>query len=430
MSTNTFSVLFIIQKGKTNQEGKAPILARITINKRMVHISTRQSILPDRWLSKECKTIGLSKEEKKINRFLEDFKGLIYTKYNVLLLSGEILTAEKLKQVISSKGEKCIALLDLFDDFLKEYSKLIGHKTSQRTYDKYVLVRNRLATYLRESYNLSDIPLQDISPKFIMGFDTFLRTTYHVANNHAMKMMQKFRTIYQTAIDNGWIQKNSFASIKIHFDIVDREFLTKQELAAIIQKPMTSKRLDQVRDIFVFCCFCGLAYCDVAELTTENLVVGDDRKTWLSTRRQKTDTPVNVPLLEIPLALLQKYEGQLGGKLLPVPSNQKCNDYLKEIASICGINKELTFHMARHTFSTTVTLSNGVPIETVSKMLGHRNIRTTQIYAKVIQDKVAADMEMLAAKLESSMPPMPTEKKTKIMHLSSATPAFNHSSMI
>lgn len=430
MSTNTFSVLFIIQKGKTNQEGKAPILARITINKRMVHISTRQSILPDRWLSKECKTIGLSKEEKKINRFLEDFKGLIYTKYIVLLLSGEILTAEKLKQVISSKGEKCIALLDLFDDFLKEYSKLIGHKTSQRTYDKYVLVRNRLATYLRESYNLSDIPLRDISPKFIMGFDTFLRTTYNVANNHAMKMVQKFRTIYQTAIDNGWIQKNAFASIKIHFEIVDREFLTKQELAAIIQKPMTSKRLDQVRDIFVFCCFCGLAYCDVAELTTENLVVGDDGKTWLSTRRQKTDTPVNVPLLEIPLALLQKYEGQLGGKLLPVPSNQKCNDYLKEIASICGINKELTFHMARHTFSTTVTLSNGVPIETVSKMLGHRNIRTTQIYAKVIQDKVAADMEMLAAKLESSMPPMPTEKKTKIMHLSSATPAFNHSSMI
>lgn len=418
MSINTFSVLFIIQKGKTNPEGKAPILCRITINKRMVHISTRQSILPDRWQSKECKTVGLTKEEKQINRFLEDFKGLIYTKYNELLLSGEIITAEKLKQVISSKGEKCIALLDLYDDFLKDYSKLIGYKTSQRTYDKYVLVRNRLAQYLRESYNLSDIPLRNISPRFIMGFDTFLRTTYKVANNHAMKMMQKFRTIYQTAIDNGWIQKNPFASIKIHFDIVDREFLTKQELVAIIQKPMTSKRLDQVRDIFVFCCFCGLAYCDVAELTTENLIVGDDGKTWLSTRRQKTDTPVIVPLLEIPLALLQKYEGQIGGKLLPVPSNQKCNDYLKEIASICGIDKELTFHMARHTFSTTVTLSNGVPIETVSKMLGHRNIRTTQIYAKVIQDKVSADMEQLAAKLESSMPPLPPLKKAKIIHLS------------
>ena len=419
MDISTFTILFIIQKGKANQEGKAPILARITINKRMVHISTRQSILPERWLSKECKTVGFTKEEKQINRFLEDFKGLIYSKYNEMLLSGEVITADKLKQAISSKGEKCISLLELYDDFLVDYAKLVGHQTSKRTYDKYMLVRNRLAQYLQESYNLSDIPLRDISPKFIHGFDTFLRTTYNVANNHAMKMMQKFRTIYQTAIDNGWIQKNAFASIKIHFDVVNREFLTKQELVAIIQKPMTSKRLDQVRDIFVFCCFCGLAYCDVAELTMNNLVEGDDGKTWLRTHRQKTDAPVDVPLLEIPMELLRKYDGtQLTSqKLLPVPSNQKCNDYLKEIASICGIDKELTFHMARHTFSTTVTLSNGVPIETVSKMLGHRNIRTTQIYAKVIQNKVSADMEALARKLNDTMPILPTIQETKAIPL-------------
>ena len=418
MDISTFSILFIIQKGKTNQEGRAPILARITINKRMVHISTRQSILPERWLSKECKTVGLTTEEKRLNRFLEDFKGLIYSKYNELLLSGEVITADKLKQAISSKGEKCISLLDLYDDFLQDYARLVGHKTSKRTYDKYVLVRNRLAQYLRESYNLVDMPLRDISPKFIHGFDTFLRTTYNVANNHAMKMMQKFRTIYQTAIDNGWVQKNPFASIKIHFDVVDREFLTKQELVDIIQKPMTSKRLDQVRDVFVFCCFCGLAYCDVAELTTDNLVDGDDGRTWLRTRRQKTDTPVDVPLLEIPMTILRKYDGQItGDKLLPVPSNQKCNDYLKEIASICGIDKELTFHMARHTFSTTVTLSNGVPIETVSKMLGHRNIRTTQIYAKVIHDKVSADMDALAERLNGTMPPLPPIRETKTVPL-------------
>ncbi len=418
MDISTFSILFIIQKGKTNQEGRAPILARITINKRMVHISTRQSILPERWLSKECKTVGLTKEEKQLNRFLEDFKGLIYSKYNELLLSGEVITADKLKQAISSKGEKCISLLDLYDDFLRDYARLVGHKTSKRTYDKYVLVRNRLAQYLRESYNLVDMPLRDISPKFIHGFDTFLRTTYNVANNHAMKMMQKFRTIYQTAIDNGWVQKNPFASIKIHFDVVNREFLTKQELVDIIQKPMTSKRLDQVRDVFVFCCFCGLAYCDVAELTTDNLVDGDDGRTWLRTRRQKTDTPVDVPLLEIPMTILRKYDGQItGDKLLPVPSNQKCNDYLKEIASICGIDKELTFHMARHTFSTTVTLSNGVPIETVSKMLGHRNIRTTQIYAKVIHDKVSADMDALAERLNGTMPPLPPIRETKTVPL-------------
>lgn len=420
MDISTFSVLFIIQKGKTNQEGKAPVLARITVNRQMVHLSTRQSVLPDRWVSKEGKTVGLTKEEKQVNRFLNDYKGLIYSRYNEMLLTGEVITADKIKQLLSSKGEKCISLLELYDSFLKDYAQLVGRSTCKRTYDKYVLVRNRLEKYIEDSYNLPDIPLRDISPKFIHGFDTYLRSTYNVANNHVMKMLQKVRTIYQTALDNGWVQKNPFGTIKIRFDIVDRGFLTKQELAAIIQKPMFSKRLDQVRDVFVFCCWTGLAYCDVTGITINNLVEGDDGRVWLQTRRQKTDSPVDVPLLECPMMILRKYEGQLkNGKLLPVPSNQVCNDYLKEIASISGVDKELTFHLARHTFATTVTLSNGVPIETVSKMLGHRNIRTTQIYAKIIHDKVSADMSALAAKLDGVTPTLPAVNKTKIIRLAS-----------
>lgn len=416
MDISTFSVLFIIQKGKTNQEGKAPVLARITVNRQMVHLSTRQSVLPDRWVSKEGKTVGLTKEEKQINRFLNDYKGLIYSRYNEMLLTGEVITADKIKQLLSSKGEKCISLLELYDSFLKDYAQLVGRSTCKRTYDKYVLVRNRLEKYIEDSYNLPDIPLRDISPKFIHGFDTYLRSTYNVANNHVMKMLQKVRTIYQTALDNGWVQKNPFGAIKIRFDIIDRGFLTKQELASIIQKPMFSKRLDQVRDVFVFCCYTGLAYCDVTGITINNLVEGDDGRVWLQTRRQKTDSPVDVPLLECPMMILRKYEGQLkNGKLLPVPSNQVCNDYLKEIASISGVDKELTFHLARHTFATTVTLSNGVPIETVSKMLGHRNIRTTQIYAKIIHDKVSADMSALAAKLGSVTPTLPPVKVLKVI---------------
>lgn len=418
MGKNTFSIHFLIQKGKTNQEGKAPIVARITINRQMVHISTKQAILPERWVPKGDRTVGLTKEEKQINRFLDEYKGLICTKYTEILLRGEVITADKLKQVLSSKGEKCMSLLELYNSFLTDYAKLIGHSTSKRTYDKYAVVRRRLEEYIHKSYGCSDIPLRDITPQFIHGFDTYLRSTYNVANNHAMKMMQKFRTIFQTAVDNGWVQKNPFGSIKIHFDIVDRGFLSKQELAAIIRKPMTSKRLDQVRDVFIFCCLTGLAYCDVAELGKDNLVRSDDGKIWLRTRRQKTDTPVDVPLLEIPNAILQKYSDQFtNGKLLPVPSNQKCNDYLKEIAAICGIDKELTFHLARHTFATTVTLSNGVPIETVSKMLGHRNIRTTQIYARVIHDKVSADMDTLAAKLNGAIPPLSPMREPKIIQL-------------
>lgn len=348
MDKSTFSIRFLIQKGKTNQEGKAPILVRITINRQMAHLSTRQSVLPERWITQGDKTVGLTKEEKQLNRFLDDYKGLIFAKYNELLLSGEVITADKLKQILSSKGEKCMSLLELYDSFLADYIKLIGHSTSKRTYDKYAVVRRRLEEYIHKSYGLSDIPLRDITPQFIHGFDTYLRSTYNVANNHAMKMMQKFRTIFQTAVDNGWVQKNPFGSIKIHFDIVDRGFLSKQELAAIIQKPMTSTRLNHVRDIFIFCCFCGLAYCDVAKLTERNIVQGDDGKLWLRTRRQKTDSAVDAPLLDIPMEILHKYKGQCKDQLLPVPSNQKCNDYLKEIAAICGIDKELTFHCARH----------------------------------------------------------------------------------
>jgi site-specific recombinase XerD len=183
------------------------------------------------------------------------------------------------------------------------------------------------------------------------------------------------------AKNNGLIFKDPFANYKIRFKRVDRGYLTDQEMQIIVGKKFVSKRLEQVRDIFLFSCFTGLAYIDVKHLTTDNIRTSFDGKLWIMTHRQKTDTPVNVPLLNIPLSILKKYEGKLSnGQLLPVLSNQKLNSYLKEIGDLCGINKNITFHMARHTFATTTTLSKGVPIETVSKMLGHTNIQTTQIF--------------------------------------------------
>jgi integrase len=173
------------------------------------------------------------------------------------------------------------------------------------------------------------------------------------------------------------------------------------ELTRVMQKTMPSKRLEQIRDVFVFSCFTGLAYCDARALTREHIITGSNNRPWLRTHRQKTSAPVDVPLLSVPLEILAKYEGKSGNdKLLPIPANQKCNDYLKEIAAICGIEKRLTFHLARHTFATTVTLTNGVPIESVSKMLGHRSLKTTQIYAKIVNDKLAEDMTNLSTRLQ------------------------------
>ena len=204
------------------------------------------------------------------------------------------------------------------------------------------------------------------------------------------------------ALDNGWVKTNPFRAVKLHFDKVDRGYLTKEELARMMQKEFATKRLELIRDIFVFSCYTGFAYIDVTKLTTDMIEQWPDGDLWIKTHRQKTKTPVSIMLLDIPKMIIEKYAGQAkGDKLLPVPSNQKCNDYLKEIAAVCGIDKQLSFHMARHTFAITITLSNGVPIESVSKMLGHTNIRTTQIYARITDQKINADMAVLAQKLNA-----------------------------
>ena len=210
------------------------------------------------------------------------------------------------------------------------------------------------------------------------------------------------REVYQVAIDNGWAQKNPFANFKFHYEQAERGYLTMDELTRVMQKTMPSKRLEQIRDVFVFSCFTGLAYCDARALTREHIITGSNNRPWLRTHRKKTSTPVDVPLLDVPLQILAKYEAtRKGDRLLPIPANQKCNDYLKEIAAICGIEKRLTFHLARHTFATTVTLTNGVPIESVSKMLGHRSLKTTQVYAKIVHNKLAEDMSKLSDRLTS-----------------------------
>ena len=215
------------------------------------------------------------------------------------------------------------------------------------------------------------------------------------------KFIQTFKTVVILAKNNGWIYSDPFANYKIRIKRVDRGYLTEQEIQTMLKKKFASKRLEQVRDIFIFSCLTGLAYIDLKNLTKEDIQIAFDGKPWIMTSRQKTDTPVRVPLLKIPQDILKKYDGKLPkGQLLPVLSNQKLNSYLKEIADLCGITKNVTFHLARHTFATTMTLAKGVPIETVSKMLGHTNIQTTQIYARITNDKISRDMQLLSGKLD------------------------------
>lgn len=393
-------IKMIAHKGKPNKSGRVPILMQLTIGQQTCHISTKQNILPEKW--GDGKPIGHTREDQAITAVLEEIRTKAYNKFLQLQGQNINVTPERLKQALLGKDQvQPRGYVEIFDQWLVEYSKMVGITTSKRTLDKYILVRNRLQDYIASQLGVKDISLEEVTPKFLSNFDNYLRVEYNMANNHAMKIRQKLRTIYKVAIDNGWVSKNPFSTVKIHFDPVERDVLTKSELAALIQTDMEIDRLEKMRDVFVFACFTGLAHCDVAGLTKENIITDEAGQVWLKTHRQKTSEVVDIPLLEIPQLIIKKYQGmkELNGKLLPTLTNSCSNLYLKEVAVRCGINKTLTFHMARHTFATTVTLSNGVPIESVAKMLGHRNIRTTQIYAKIIKDKLAEDMSKLATRI-------------------------------
>lgn len=393
-------IKMIAHKGKPNKSGRVPILMQLTIGQQTCHISTKQNILPEKW--GDGKPIGHTREDQAITAVLEEIRTKAYNKFLQLQGQNINVTPERLKQALLGKDQvQPRGYVEIFDQWLVEYSKMVGITTSKRTLDKYILVRNRLQDYIASQLGVKDISLEEVTPKFLSNFDNYLRVEYNMANNHAMKIRQKLRTIYKVAIDNGWVSKNPFSTVKIHFEPVERDVLTKSELTALIQTDMIFDRLEKMRDVFVFACFTGLAHCDVAGLTKENIITDEAGQVWLKTHRQKTSEVVDIPLLEIPQLIIKKYQGmkELNGKLLPTLTNSCSNLYLKEVAMRCGINKTLTFHMARHTFATTVTLSNGVPIESVAKMLGHRNIRTTQIYAKIIKDKLAEDMSKLATRI-------------------------------
>ncbi len=391
---STFSILFVAQKGKLKANGKAPILARVTVNGEMVHLVTRIDVDPDRLLGKECRTPGRSAEDKYINEMLDNYRNVIKNKYNELFFRGEAITAMRLKSILTSRSDEAKRLLVLFDEFNEDYRALVGKETTHKTYTRYLLTRRRLAEFMAAKYKIKDILLSDINTKFINDFYIYLRTVDGKnGHNYHMKMIQRLRTVFKTAKDNGWVTADPFGGFKISMEETHREHLTIDELGVLMSKEMTSERLQRVKDIFVFSCFTGLAYTDVRGLKKSEVVMGNDGRLWIDTRRDKPKVAVYVPLLDIPRAILEKYADQTShDRLLSIPANQKVNDYLKEIAAICGIDKNLTFHQSRHTFATHLGQS-GVQLTTIQKLLGHQKLQTTQIYSEVDRKAITNDLK-------------------------------------
>lgn len=396
---STFSVYFFVKKDKQKANGNYPIFVRITIDGVASRFNSKTDVPPNAWNAIAERAIGRSAEILQINRLLDEIKASLHTIYHDMQRRDNYVTAEKVKNEFLGHTENHDTILNLFLKHNDDVKQLVGISKTPATYQKYDVTRRHLAEFIQRKYNVSDISIKEITPMFITDFELYLRTACKCGANTTAKFMQFFKRIILIASNNGMIVGDPFANYKIRLERVDRGYLSEDELKIIMKKKLASERLTQVRDLFMFSSFCGLAYSDMAALTQDNIRKSFDGKLWIITKRKKTNTNVNVPLLDIPKMILKKYEGKLpNGKILPVISNQKLNAYLKEIADVCGIKKNLTFHLARHTFSTTVTLAKGVPIETVSKMLGHTNIETTQIYARITNSKIGNDMEGLSEK--------------------------------
>jgi site-specific recombinase XerD len=397
---STFKVLFFLKRDKQKANGSIPLFCRITVDGKEVRFGMKKDIHPRFWDVNAGKAAGRTNEAVEINTLIDNTKSAIYKVYRDLQERENNVTAEKVKNVFLGIEIKHQTLLQVFDEQNKEKQLLVGKTIAESTYDKYRITRDHMAEFLKKEYNLSDISLKDINHKFICDFELFMLTTRNCAENTTAKYIQFFKHIIIIAMKNGWIYKNPFADYNIQIKKTDRGYLTQEEIEVLMKLKFETSRLERVRDVFVFCCFSGLSYIDVKRLTGDNIRTSFDGNLWIMGKRGKTDVSYNVPLLEIPQMILDKYNGKSSdNRLLPVINNQNTNAYLKEIGTLCGIKKKLTFHLSRHTFAT-LTLSKGVSIESVSKMLGHTNIQTTQIYARITNEKISNDMALFAGKVK------------------------------
>lgn len=405
----TIKIRFYPKKRSGYVSGTLPIYLRLTIDGDRTEFSTQREVDPAKWNYAAGRAITSKKEEtRQLNSFLETLQSQIYEAQRDLLNKGKEVTVLAIRNKLHGIEEEVIdpmkdkSLMEVYREHIKHVTDLVGKEYATGTLKRFKAAFSSLEAYM-EHKKIDNIKLRELNHQFITGYEFFLKTVRNVEHNTAMGIIKKLKKIVRMCVANDWLEKDPFMNYKVKIRDTNRPFLLQDELDRIIALKFTAERLANVRDIFVFCCYTGLAYADIHKLRRIDIVIGHDGEKWIHTERVKTDTPTRVPLLPQAIKIMDAYKDHPQcvnqGKLLPVMSNQKMNEYLKEIADRCEISKKMTFHTARHTFATTVTLTNGVPIETVSKMLGHKTLRTTQQYAKILDKKVGEDMKVLRGKL-------------------------------
>lgn len=402
----SFGLLFYLKKPKNFKEGQRPVYLRITVNGVSSEICTKRKCDYSDWNNLAGRMDGKTEFAKSLNSYLDVLQRKVYEARKNLVENEHLVTAENIKTLLLGKEISVhkYMLMGEFKHHNDQMAALVGIEYAPGTLERYTTSYNHTRAFLEWKYKVSDIDITRLNYEFISEYEFWLKSVRKCDHNTTMKYLSNFRKIVKRCLLNGWLQKDPFMGFKMPKREVERTALTELELQKMASLTISIERLALVRDIFLFSCYSGLAYADVKKLRREDIIIGVDGEKWISSKRQKTDVTARIPLLPPALAILEQYHNhptcEIEGRILPVLSNQKMNSYLKEIADACGFTKTLTYHIARHTFATTVTLSNGVPIETVSKMLGHRNLKTTQHYARILDTKISMDMKLLRNKFK------------------------------
>lgn len=405
MLETSFGLSFFL-KPSTKESNSRYLYLRVTVDGVRKELSTKRKWDPKRWDAKSERAIGAKEDARAFNTFLDTMVMKINQFKMDLMYSEKTITAQRIIDFLLGRVVSKASLLSEFQLHNEEMKALVPSDYALATYKRYHYTREHVRNYIDYKFNSDDVELRDLDYDFISGFELYLKTIRNCNNNSALKYISCLRKVIFRAMDKNIIPTDPFRAFKRKKTKTLKNPLSLLELIALENQKFVTQRLTVIRDIFVFQCYTGLAYIDVYNLKKTDIGIGVDGKLWILTARQKTGNETNIPLLPKALELTEKYNDHpiclQRNSVLPVSSNQKMNEYLKEIATLCGLERDLNTHLARHTFATTITLTNGVPIETVSKMLGHNSIRTTQVYAKVIEKKIGEDMGRLNERLTSA----------------------------